>query len=754
MALFAPIVPPKDPSQCAPWLYEAMRRLNSLANNTAQGFGAIERGEVPDGSGDPLPGADLSDYLYLPGRPGGQIVHAVDASPSVTFDSLAVGNPNIRFTVAGVTILDVGPETNGSGTDLAWSGTAGWQVRVGDNTSGIRITNASGRAFLQSGILSLGQVQASSMTLGGMNATVGDRLNTEYQWMAFDNTGVTGSGGTSLSAHTSRVGINVDPFDYRSSSAGAQPDSLHIISRAGGSVAPLILETSSTHFFELRNGSTGSAPTRALGTLQFGITGTNPTELSWYNAGVKTGKERFIAASDWTIEGHGTGFTMLRLRNVSAFADATLTGLLEISDAGSGSDTPSTLTQRRAILSSAGGNVFARLGISATSTIIGPAAAGVLSAPTSSRIITIVDSAGTVLSGFTSAGAHFHISGATNGYVWTSDASGVGSWQAGGGGGGSTFLDNVFRIQDNGTPTNELAFSVGGVTGTRTWTVQDADGTVALLEPAQVWSGVNEFNDGAGLTLIAAGGIRIGDGVFSGGQVDLFGPVLPQTVFFPSLSGTLALITGAQTFSSKTHSTTGNTFRTSTSSSGCAWVDNSTTTKVVRPVLSGLTAFTNNSIVFVGTSVRTWTWPDYNGTHVVVGNTTSAANGILGLSNLTAQTANIGATTLLTASANSSGLFRITVFVKTTTAGTAGDVMKVTIAFNDGAAQTADVLLTSLIVTTPAAAILHDLATNNFASQGVLTVYAAASTAITFTTTLTITGSPQYTIRVRIEPLG
>ena len=56
---------------------------------------------------------------------------------------------------------------------------------------------------------------------------------------------------------------------------------------------------------------------------------------------------------------------------------------------------------------------------------------------------------------------------------------------AGGGAtGGNEFADNVFRIQDDGDTTKELAFEVSGVTTatTRTLTVPDASGTILLAE--------------------------------------------------------------------------------------------------------------------------------------------------------------------------------------------------------------------------------------------------------------------------------
>lgn len=54
------------------------------------------------------------------------------------------------------------------------------------------------------------------------------------------------------------------------------------------------------------------------------------------------------------------------------------------------------------------------------------------------------------------------------------DGAGNLSWAAGSGG-GSTFLDSAFRIQDNGDTTKQLAFEVSAITTgtTRTWTVPD-----------------------------------------------------------------------------------------------------------------------------------------------------------------------------------------------------------------------------------------------------------------------------------------
>jgi hypothetical protein len=144
---------------------------------------------------------------------------------------------------------------------------------------------------------------------------------------------------------------------------------------------------------------------------------------------------------------------------------------------------------------------------------------------------------------------------------------------------------------------------------------------------------------------------------------------------------------------------------------------------------------------------------DVAASFVLVGNAASAS-GVLGKSDLTAQTGSIGSTVLLTGTAATVGVYRVSCYIKTTTAGTALDVVKMTVTSNDGAAQTTDMALWPASQTAPITPILnHDLATNNFASFGRAELYTAASQNIAFTTTVTKTGTPQYSIYVRIETL-
>ncbi len=84
------------------WLYEILRHLQLGVQSSQSGLNAIVRGEKPDGSGDPLPNPDTTDFFKLSGRPGGQVGDGgVAASENVTFSSTAHATKG--FVYLGVT---------------------------------------------------------------------------------------------------------------------------------------------------------------------------------------------------------------------------------------------------------------------------------------------------------------------------------------------------------------------------------------------------------------------------------------------------------------------------------------------------------------------------------------------------------------------------------------------------------------------------------------------------------------------------
>jgi hypothetical protein len=90
MPPFVPVHPPRNPGECDKWLYEAITALNRHASQSTQSFGAIIRGESPDGSGATL--VDTGKFFYKPGIAGGQIAFGgTNAGDPLTLSSTAAG---------------------------------------------------------------------------------------------------------------------------------------------------------------------------------------------------------------------------------------------------------------------------------------------------------------------------------------------------------------------------------------------------------------------------------------------------------------------------------------------------------------------------------------------------------------------------------------------------------------------------------------------------------------------------------------
>jgi hypothetical protein len=407
----------------------AIRARNMLGSidyflrDLSKGVARIQQGEVPNGSGAPLvPPTDTSQFFYLPGRAGGQVAHSVDSNAILDFDlptlgtsvTGATGTAFESFSVSGTVVSTVAPYVFDAATnDLAFKpGSAGGGVQFipSDGTSGMRLLANAGRAFLQMGRKdNLNKVQESAMTIGGQGATVGNRLATEVQYIAVNNLGTVGQNNSTLGVRTCRLAINADPFDFSATASALQPDSLYLVPVSAGSGAPLTIEgVTNRNAIEIRGTPGGASPSATIGALTWSLDSTSPAAMTWWNGGTKQFAIRNNGSSDLSVRTAGASNSdMLRMRITNAFADTVLSQTAEIGDTGSNTDSPSTLTNRDVILGSSGGNVMARLGICATSTVLGPATFGVLPAPTNSRILTMCDSGGTVLAGHASDGSLF-----------------------------------------------------------------------------------------------------------------------------------------------------------------------------------------------------------------------------------------------------------------------------------------------------------------------------------------------------------
>jgi hypothetical protein len=199
----------------------------------------------------------------------------------------------------------------------------------------------------------------------------------------------------------------------------------------------------------------------------------------------------------------------------------------------------------------------------------------------------------------------------------------------------------------------------------------------------------------------------------------------------------------------------GNFLKTTSTAGVGVWTAPATIGTAISPATNpvSLAVSIPNCLVAASTFTVTWT-----GTlPVALGGTgSSTLSGLTQVgtrSNLTAQTGDITTQTLLTGAAGTAGMYRVSVYLKTTGgAPTAGDIVTTTISWNDGTAQT-------LVVPFENATVIfngHDLFTANAFSQGSIVVNSVASQNITYITTVTknVLSTVQYEIHARIEALG
>lgn len=216
-----------------------------------------------------------------------------------------------------------------------------------------------------------------------------------------------------------------------------------------------------------------------------------------------------------------------------------------------------------------------------------------------------------------------------------------------------------------------------------------------------------------------------------------------HTVTFPDLDGIFCLTSGAQSLSSKTLSTTANTLRANTASNGVAFVDNTSTTKVLRMILS--TASTNNhTITFRGTNARDYEAPDAAGNIVMVGNlATASATDNLASANHTGLGA-AQAITDFTHTTAAVGMYHVVYQLVCTTADAAEtDTIAFQIGYTDDSGARTQVSLPLAMTTAGTTA------------QGDFSFY-VASGKVTYQTNLTGAGlgTARYALRARIIYLG
>lgn len=183
-----------------------------------------------------------------------------------------------------------------------------------------------------------------------------------------------------------------------------------------------------------------------------------------------------------------------------------------------------------------------------------------------------------------------------------------------------TFKDTTIKIVDDADSTKTLAWSLGGAsasadltlawagTADRTVTYPDSTTTLAGLGTTQTWTGTNLF----------LAPLQIGTSVSTYGEFDTSLLTAARIFIMPDSDGTIVLTAATQTLTNKTLSSgcVGNTafaLRASSASSGFQIQDNTTTTKRLRFVVSGVTSGADNNFEIRATAARTWTFEDAAG---------------------------------------------------------------------------------------------------------------------------------------------
>jgi hypothetical protein len=727
--IFAPIVPPSDPRECAPWLNRELRRISMTLQQGQRGMAAIARGEAPDASGTPL--TDLSGVFLLAGRvtdqigaggtrAGGSLTLTSTSSPTkgfiylgrsgTTLGRMAYDETNVRLGLGSETpaakleikqpgtTLGVQPNATNASTNSNWIGDNGdtgatRYTRVNELTAD-DATNVNDQTILGNTFA----VDLPAVTPQATTATITIRARCRWNGTSAGSVGVQVTlqlkDGNGTSIHL--TGANQLAAPSFSGDTGYVEFSFTLTPTEIGNIANW---TGMTILVATGGGGTGYSGTNYISWIQFQVVGATAVDLvALYDTnGTKIGGFTSAAAL-YFITGAGSGKWMKSdaggVASWASPAALTKTDDTNVTLTLGGSASTALLNAASLTLGWTGQLSIARGG---TGQSTASAAFDAL-APTTTRGDLIVRGASSnVRLGIGAAGTVLSSDGTDPSWVATTALT-------------ASFKDNLFTVVDDGDTTKKLAFQCSGITTgtTRTLTVPDVSGTILTSGTITV-TGMNLLLKGGTslvpLTIQQRTGIDHSDllDIKNSGatiifSVDYLGQIIGRALTL-DVTGT-GLIAPAISITNGTDST------------GLA----------VNHIPSGGGVFYFLPFpASITESLYVTTW----------GNAVD----------LTAQTASIAATTLRTPTVT--GMWRVVVEASCSTAGAAGTV-QVTIKWTQGGVAKSKVILgTALSLTSTA---------NADGEEAI--IYADVSTNITYETNLAGgSGTPKYDLHIRLEYL-
>lgn len=428
---------------------------------------------------------ETNNYLGIGTITPGAKFHSNIASSGTTNPG-DIGTPIFRGSAAGTTLFDIVPiRFNGGVIDTGIKpNTAAFQVVSTDGVSGMRLVPTGGRAYVQAGYLnSGGSVLAANMTLGGLGATYGTNFAIAFSQMFLDGNTYPKVG----------IAINPDP-------AAVSPWNGVVAIKANSTTEPALTlipnsaATDASPVLEFRKSVSATFGAKYVS-----------MEVDSYDAG--RGRLKFFHSDGTTSAGYlsnrnsefggsGSKLTIVDRNGNRAqtwdsgamWNDSKTTTLLDL-----GASISAFIS---VILTGDDASTIDRLAISAKRLLLSDQFPGASAVPPTAlvQIRNTLDNANVLLGLQRKAGQTGDLTD-----WWDSDGSTKLAFIDKDG--NATFPgvtitttfnipDNVFRIIGSGDATKKLAFEVDGITTgtTRTLTVQNASGTLPLLEFANVFT--------------------------------------------------------------------------------------------------------------------------------------------------------------------------------------------------------------------------------------------------------------------------